>query len=1349
MSDRWLIAAAVTAVAGSMVALGWMRPERGQPIAPGTADARQAGSVRAGGEAEHQEACGGALAERMAEEIREMGKIPYTAPMERARFFVAQRVIGDQPLPIEKEVAETQKVRVRQAALQQGGVAGIGNEASTIPVWTEAGPGNIGGRTRALVIHPTDPDIMYAGGVAGGVWYTDDGGRNWRPIEDTLPNLAISSMVMKPTDPDVIYAGTGEGFFNFDALRGFGIYRITNNNGQFTVEHLASTQNSNFYYVNDLEISDLPGQSNIIFAATRSGVWRSRNGGNTWQLVLEDPIDSFTGATDIEMVKFQSLEGEPIQEQIVAAFGSFFGAAIMASDELGDSGSWVVKVSGAPSDVNQDRTWWGRITIDSSQVVEPFNLTDTYICMAYSLLGQANSNAILGELFGVFRAQNARVLLWKGPANVPPPFDQPISGVYPFLLSNGLFRLDGATGNVEECWECPDCRSPFAQGWYDNVIAVAPDNPDVVFVGGIDLFRTLNARDEAGPTWEVISYWFLDPDDDHYLHADQHVIAFHPDWGEEDPIFGGTIDTLFIGNDGGIFKTENALDAGSTDMCPFVQVVGGDWEPDPTRMASVTYQSLNNSYGVTQFYHGDAVVLPDGKVRLMGGTQDNGTVWVDYGASGDLNRWSEVWGGDGGYVAFHPANPDIAVVESQGFPAMVRLRFDAATNRWEEDAGLTGGIADSGLFISPFAQQPDEPYTLWSGGSKPWRLLDPDVNTQWENARRFPWSGEGFTDVDVGLISAIAVAPGTGGNVVYLGFDNGFVARTDNGMTSQASAITWKVFADGNGLEVFRDQVTGNVSGGAWVSSLAVHPNDPDTVYLTYSTYDVNHVYRSVDGGQTWEPLDGEGESALPNLPAHWVSLRPSDPGQLYVGTEAGVFFSPDAGQTWEPANGLFDGAMMPNTRVERLKWIGNDRVVGFTHGRGAFIGDLQPLDNQRLLTIEVSPEGAGTTSPAPGTHTFTLNEQVTITATPAATWGFLRWEGPDLPDAQKTSKTITVSMNQTRYLRAVFGRTTLSVSVNPPEGGTVDPPPGDTLHGVNDVVTLTATPNSGFTFDSWTGSAVADALSPVTTIVMDTDKSVTANFRAVGASVRPVTASGKIPLTVELFGSTIGFDPAETTYRWEVVGLDVFAQVGPDGSEIVSTDPDVEVVHVAETGSLAGRDILLRFLRAGDFLVRFSAIDARGGEARAHASIEAVGPVVAKPTVAISAIQPDPANNPRLFEFSAVVSGFSGEVFGYLWTFGDGTEGSGEVVEHEYESPGSYRVTLTVDSSAGVVTTSQTVSVPEEAPEQPGPGQPQPQQQPSGQPAPSGGGICGALGLPTMLTMLAGTGALRRRRRW
>jgi hypothetical protein len=138
-----------------------------------------------------------------------------------------------------------------------------------------------------------------------------------------------------------------------------------------------------------------------------------------------------------------------------------------------------------------------------------------------------------------------------------------------------------------------------------------------------------------------------------------------------------------------------------------------------------------------------------------------------------------------------------------------------------------------------------------------------------------------------------------------------------------APSPTWQIFT--NGLI------------GGWVSSVAVDPEDVDIAYCTYSNYGVSHVLRTVDGGQSWVSIDGIEATGVPDIPAHWIEVRPCNPQQLYVATELGVFVSDDGGATWEPAN---DG--LAHTVIESLDFKNDNTLVAFSHGRGAFITSLE-----------------------------------------------------------------------------------------------------------------------------------------------------------------------------------------------------------------------------------------------------------------------------------------------------------------------------------------------------------------------------------------------------------------------
>ena len=162
--------------------------------------------------------------------------------------------------------------------------------------WTWLGPGNIGGRVRSILIHPTLTNILWCGSVSGGVWKSTNSGASWLPLDDFMANLAVACMAMDPTNADIIYAGTGEGANPYaHALRGAGIFKTSNAGA--TWMRLSSTASSSFQYVNRLAID--PNNSQVILAATRSGIFRSADGGETWnRSFATDTLDVAFHPTD-------------------------------------------------------------------------------------------------------------------------------------------------------------------------------------------------------------------------------------------------------------------------------------------------------------------------------------------------------------------------------------------------------------------------------------------------------------------------------------------------------------------------------------------------------------------------------------------------------------------------------------------------------------------------------------------------------------------------------------------------------------------------------------------------------------------------------------------------------------------------------------------------------------------------------------------------------------------------------------------------------------------------------------------------------------------------------------------
>ncbi len=171
-----------------------------------------------------------------------------------------------------------------------------------------------------------------------------------------------------------------------------------------------------------------------------------------------------------------------------------------------------------------------------------------------------------------------------------------------------------------------------SQGYYDNIITVYPDDANKVIMGGIDLW-TWSPTDG----FEQISFW-QEWAGTKYVHADQHNIVFHPDYA--------TNKTIYFTNDGGIFKSKNAAS---------------------------TFTAMNKNYGVTQFYAIDCG--PNGEI--LGGTQDNGSPFIDLLQPTDPQSSREILGGDGGYSAISELYPG-AVFATIYFSELTRSNENGA-----------------------------------------------------------------------------------------------------------------------------------------------------------------------------------------------------------------------------------------------------------------------------------------------------------------------------------------------------------------------------------------------------------------------------------------------------------------------------------------------------------------------------------------------------------------------------------------------------------------------------------------------------------------------------------------------
>ncbi|MBX7110221.1 MAG: hypothetical protein K1X61_16335 [Chitinophagales bacterium] len=598
-------------------------------------------------------------------------------------------------------------------------------------------------------------------------------------------------------------------------------------------------------------------------AAVGAGVWKSNDAGATWyQLPATDTI-LFSYCQDIDV--------HPLTADVYVATSS---SGLMRSQDGGATFRQVLHVQGSQNNSICD--------VEFTAAGGIFATTGIFQSGAIYYSETGDSGTWVKQTNGFPTSGIFRVELATAPSND--------SVAYAVACNSSNYGIAGFYKTIDKgdnWFALPDPGGDLTfakkQAWYDLVLAVDPNDENTIVAGGWQQWRSK----DGGNTWFQLAHGNPDSTAYQYMHVDQHAIVFR------------NSDTIYFGNDGGVWKSGNFQD---------------DY-PD--------IYERNLGYRVTQYYAGD--IHPNaGNLTIVGGTQDNGSNQLQYVG---VSPHKTLSGYDGGFCAINYEHPEIIYTtkNSNGIFRTTTGGYsipDTITNAYLTDADVQ--------FINPIALDPNDPELLYMASTNKglWRLKNASVagDSSWERASK-----------SIGAITAIGISKSQAGTVFIGKASGGNIYRIEHADTTTANHA-W-IDCDPQNL-----LPSGSIFNPVYCSCIYVDPIDVNHVFAIFSNYGINNIWETKNATAPqvqWTAHDGD----LPNLPVNWIFPHPLHPEVCYIATELGVFYTNNlsgANTSWTPMN-----TGLANVRVNMLFYRASDHVlVAATHGRGMFAGTV-PMDGQ------------------------------------------------------------------------------------------------------------------------------------------------------------------------------------------------------------------------------------------------------------------------------------------------------------------------------------------------------------------------------------------------------------------
>lgn len=742
--------------------------------------------------------------------------------------------------------------------------------------WRQRGPWNVGGRVRAIAIDKTNENILLAGGTTGGIWRSTNGGSTWTLVSNTANMLNITAIMQDPRAGKTQnwYAATGEyygGYVPGAFYLGKGMFKSTD--GGLTWTSIASTNTNTpqtfegtWDFIHNIAINTTIDTAEVLYVATYNSIYRSINGGTSWSRVRGSGISVGSSIwTDVVVtptgVVYAALSGGGAQPGIWRS--------------VNNGVSWTkITPSGFPPS-------YSRIVIGLS----PSDEKQIYFLASTPGYGKKSVD---------FQGREDWNSLWK----------------YSYVSGDGT----GAGGVWEDrSANLPGFGGDFgdfnSQQGYCLTIKVKPDNPDVVFAGCTNLYRSTDGfKTTANSSW-IGGYAVNTTRPDYQVypnhHPDVHNSVFYP----SNPA------KMISVCDGGISRTTNNL------------------------ASSVQWQPLNYGFITTQFYTVALDHATAGSNIVTGGLQDNGTHFTNtqaYGAS-----WVMSSNSDGSFCFVKDGGGEHYMSAQQG--RVYRLTLDATGVRTQLARLDPAGISkDKYQFINPFT--PD--------GADWKRLYIPANNRLWRNSDVTAIPLKTITDTNRVLtnwqelsnaalpdsadeITAITSA-GKIADVLYYGTINGKVYKLKG-----ASA--------GN---PFPAEITGsNFPAGSYINCIAVHPQDTSKIFVVFTNYNVLSVFYTQNGGLSWTAVSGnleQNSNGTGNGPScRWLTIaNVNNKLVYYLGTTTGLYATDSINgtqTTWIKQSPTLIG----DNIVTMMDYRESDgQIVVSTFGAGVFSAQLNSAHN-------------------------------------------------------------------------------------------------------------------------------------------------------------------------------------------------------------------------------------------------------------------------------------------------------------------------------------------------------------------------------------------------------------------